>query len=324
MFFFLLDLNFIIFCPLEQFEPILLNFTKYPIKYLEYLVPGVAFSCYYCNNLVYYGFNTLIISGSFSHLWDYFSALNYSGDFYVNFLASTRIPARCASGVFVSEFFLILFPVLLLYFFAFACFSFFPLRFNLLQLIFFNVYKFMYGLFVENCSKKLYYFYILIFILFLNLCLFNSLGMLPYTFTVTSHIIFTLNYSFLFFVGLNILGVFLYGFYFLGLFLPSGSPLVIAPFLILIEFISYIARLFSLAIRLFANLMSGHTLLNILAGFSWSMLLNSGVFILGSFCVLSVIFLIVGLELAIAFLQGYVFCILLIIYFNDALSALDH
>jgi len=125
-------------------------------------------------------------------------------------------------------------------------------------------------------------------------------------------------------MSLNILGVFLYGFYFLGLFLPSGSPLVISPFLILIEFISYVARLFSLAIRLFANLMSGHTLLNILAGFSWAMLLNSGVFLLGSFCVLSVIFLIVGLELAIAFLQGYVFCILLIIYFNDALSALDH
>ena len=313
------NLNFIVFCPLEQFEPILLNFTTYPLRYLDCVLPNI-FAYYSTLGSSFLGYwDNMVLSRFFSDL----PVQTSLGNFY-SFLFYTKVPFRCAHGVLLSEFFLILVLSFLVYLFIYSCFSLFSLQFNNFQLIFFNAYTFMYGLFVENCSKKLYYFYILIFILFINLCFFNCLGMLPYTFTVTSHIIFTLNYSFLFFMSLNILGVFLYGFYFLGLFLPSGSPLVISPFLILIEFISYVARLFSLAIRLFANLMSGHTLLNILAGFSWAMLLNAGIFLLGSLCVLSVIFLIVGLELAIAFLQGYVFCILLIIYFNDALSALDH
>ena len=295
-----------LFCPLEQFEPVVFNL-------MTYLTNSEVFGSFKnAYELPKNSFNGSVLS--FFNSEFYFSAYNY---YY-------KTPVTCIFGTLWTEFFILLVLVFGFYGFIYLSTGLFLLRMNYPMILLISAFRFVYSLFVENCSSKLYYFYVLIFLLFFNICLFNYLGMLPYTFTMTSHIIFTLNYSFLFFFGLNILSVFLYGFYFLGLFLPSGSPLVISSFLILIELISYVARLFSLAIRLFANLMSGHTLLNILASFSWSMLSNAGLFLLGSIVVLFVIFLIVGLESAIAFLQGYVFTILLIIYFNDALSALAH
>jgi len=97
----------------------------------------------------------------------------------------------------------------------------------------------------------------------------NLIGMIPFTFTITSHIIVTFCLSFCLFVGINIRSVIDKQVSFFALFLPSGAPLLIAPFLVLIELISYIARVFSLAIRLFANMMAGHSLLKILIGFSF-------------------------------------------------------
>jgi ATP synthase subunit 6 len=92
--------------------------------------------------------------------------------------------------------------------------------------------------------------------------------MIPYSFTVTSHIVVTLAFSMLTFVGINIIGIRRHGFHFLSFFLPSGAPLVLAPLLVPIELVSYSFRLISLALRLFANMMSGHCLLKILAGFA--------------------------------------------------------
>jgi ATP synthase subunit 6 len=92
--------------------------------------------------------------------------------------------------------------------------------------------------------------------------------MIPYSFTVTSHLIFTLALSIICFFGINFIGLKKHGFEFFGLFLPSGAPLALAPLLVFIELLSYFARVFSLAIRLFANLMSGHTLLKILSEFA--------------------------------------------------------
>lgn len=140
--------------------------------------------------------------------------------------------------------------------------------------------------------------------------------MIPYSFTVTSHLIVTFSLAFALFLGLNILGIFLHRSHFLSLFFPPGAPMGLAPLLVLIEFVSYIFRVLSLSVRLFANLMSGHTLLKILASFSWLVVSFYGVFILP----LIIIFIVTGLELAIAFLQAYIFSVLLCIYLNDAFN----
>jgi ATP synthase subunit 6 len=96
----------------------------------------------------------------------------------------------------------------------------------------------------------------------------NLIGMIPFSFTATSHIIVTLSLALLVFIGINVIGVKTHGLHLLSLFLPAGAPLAMAPLLVFIEFVSYIFRVLSLSIRLFANLMSGHTLLKILATFS--------------------------------------------------------
>jgi len=109
-----------------------------------------------------------------------------------------------------------------------------------------------------------------VFTLFMLILFSNLLGMIPYSFTVTSHLIFTFALSCACFFGINYIGLKKHGLHFFGLFLPSGAPIALAPLLVFIELLSYFARVFSLAIRLFANLMSGHTLLKILSGFAWA------------------------------------------------------
>lgn len=146
------------------------------------------------------------------------------------------------------------------------------------------------------------------------------MGMIPFSFTVTSHIVVTLGLATMAFFGINVIGVKTHGFHMMSLFLPSGAPLALAPLLVMIELVSYSFRVVSLALRLFANMMSGHCLLKILAGFAWTMLSAGGVLSLMHFLPLVVIFAIVGLELSIAFLQAYVFTVLLCIYLNDAIS----
>ena len=120
----------------------------------------------------------------------------------------------------------------------------------------------------ENLSKKGEIYFPFIFTLHLFLLFCNVLGMIPYSFTVTSHIIFTFSLSLSIFLGINIIGVQKHGINFFSLFLPRGVPLIIVPLIITIEFLSYIVKVFTLSIRLFANMTSGHTLLKIIAGFS--------------------------------------------------------
>jgi len=189
-----------------------------------------------------------------------------------------------------------------------------PGRYLFIQLIYF-----VKSLIIENIGLKFIKLLYIIFFLFFFILIANLLGMTPYCFTVTSHIIITLTLSFSFFFAINLIGSLKHGLQIFGLFLPNGAPLIIAPFLIIIEFISYIARVFSLGIRLFANMMAGHTLLTILAGFGWSMLNFGGLFsILFIFPVL-IVFAVTGLEISIAFLQAYVFTVLVCIYFNDVI-----
>jgi ATP synthase subunit 6 len=158
-------------------------------------------------------------------------------------------------------------------------------------------------------------YYLFLFILFSNM-----FGLVPYTFTLTSSFIVTFFFASTHFVGINVVGVYKKKIQFLNIFLPSGVPIFIAPFLVIIELISYIAKVFSLSIRLFANMMSGHALLKILIGFSWTMLAAGGVFYGLAIIPWVLVTAIMFLELLIAFLQAYVFIVLVAIYINDVLS----
>lgn len=153
---------------------------------------------------------------------------------------------------------------------------------------------------------------------FLFILLSNFFGLIPYTFTLTSHLSITFFLALSFFIGINIFGILMHGLEYFNLFLPSSSPLLINPLLILVEIISYFARVFSLSIRLFANMMAGHALLKILASFSF-LFFNYGTPGLMSigFVVALLILIIIGLEFLIAFLQAYVFFMLMVVYLND-------
>lgn len=131
-----------------------------------------------------------------------------------------------------------------------------------------EVYLFTKTLVEKNIGQGGLQFFPLIFFLFSFLVITNLIGMIPYSFTITSHIFVTFSLSLTLFIGINIIAVKTHKLHFLGFFLPSGVHIALAPLLVPIELVSYIARVFSLAIRLFANMMSGHTLLKIIAGFA--------------------------------------------------------
>jgi ATP synthase subunit 6 len=205
--------------------------------------------------------------------------------------------------------------VLILFFFSYVCLMVVKWHFLVIN----NLFVFSRMLIVENVGIKYVKYITLIFFLFLFLFLSNILGMIPYSFTVTSQFIFTFALALIFFFGVTYIGFVKHRLHFFGLFLPDGAPLAIMPFIVTIEIISYIARVFSLSIRLFANMMAGHTLLNILAWFCWSMFLALGIWLNIGIFPLIIIFLVTGLEMAIAFLQAYVFTVLVCIYLNDVI-----
>jgi ATP synthase subunit 6 len=149
----------------------------------------------------------------------------------------------------------------------------------------------------------------------------NLIGMIPFTFTITSHIVVTFALSFILFIAINVQAIAHKELSFTGLFVPSGAPTLILPFLVVIEIISYIARVFSLAIRLFANMMAGHSLLKILIGFAFviAFKFNTSVWPLYFLGLVPffIVFIITFLEVAIALLQGYVFTVLMCLYIKD-------
>nr|YP_010199605.1 ATP synthase F0 subunit a [Gracilaria cearensis]UAD89463.1 ATP synthase F0 subunit a [Gracilaria cearensis] len=172
----------------------------------------------------------------------------------------------------------------------------------------------------DNLGSKGESYFPFIFALHLFLLFCNLIGMVPYSFTVTSHITFTFGLALSIFIGINIIGIQAHGFKFFALFLPRGVPLPIVPLLITIEFLSYIVKVFTLSIRLFANMTSGHTLLKIIAGFAWTMLSAGGLLAVFHLIPLGLLLALIGLELAIAGLQAYVFTLLTCIYLNDVLE----
>lgn len=176
-------------------------------------------------------------------------------------------------------------------------------------------YKFICSLLVQQTGERGYRYIRLVATLFFFILLSNFIGLIPYSFTATSHIFVTFLFSSSAILGLTVVGFIKQHLHFLMLFVPRGIPLFLLPLLVAIEFVSYVARGFSLGIRLFANLMSGHSLLHILLVFIARTILFN--FILG-FSGLSIILAIFLLEIGIAFLQAYVFSVLTAIYMRDA------
>lgn len=173
-------------------------------------------------------------------------------------------------------------------------------------------YQFIAGLVRDNIGGEGRRYFPFIFTLFMFILFSNSLGLIPYGFTVTSHIIVTFALAAVVFLGVTVIALIKHGLRFFSFFLPPGVPLYMAPLLVPIELISYLARPVTLSLRLFANMMAGHTMLAVFAGF---------VVLLGVAGVapLAVIVALYALEVIVAVLQAYVFTILTCVYLYDAL-----
>ena len=185
---------------------------------------------------------------------------------------------------------------------------------NKVQLISEILYSFVSKMISDTAGKKAKPYFPFIFSLFIFILFCNMVGMLPYSFTVTSHIIVTLAFALFIFIGVTILGFVIHGFKYLKIFVPSGVPIVLLPIIMIIEIISYLSRPVSLSVRLFANMMAGHTMLKVFGGFVISLGLVAG------WLPLTFSVALTGLEILVAFLQAYVFAILTCIYLNDALN----
>lgn len=174
-------------------------------------------------------------------------------------------------------------------------------------------YDFVAGMLRDNVGAEGRKYFPFVFSLFMFLLFGNLIGLIPFSFTFTSHIIVTFFMALVVFIGVTVIGIARHGFRFFSLFMPSGVPIILAPILIPIEILSYLSRPISLSIRLFANMMAGHTMLKVFAGF----IIPLG--IIGGWAPLSVNVALTGFEFLVAFLQAYVFTILTCLYLNDAI-----
>lgn len=177
-------------------------------------------------------------------------------------------------------------------------------------------YEFIANMLRDNVGTAGLRFFPFVFTLFMFILALNLLGMIPYSFTVTSHIIVTFALAFFIFIGVTILGFAVHGFGFFKFFVPHGVPAYLLPLVVPIEVVSYLTRPISLSVRLFANMMAGHTVLKVFAGF----VIALGAFgYLPGLLPLAFMVALTGLEVLVAALQAYVFAILTCIYLNDAL-----
>lgn len=159
-----------------------------------------------------------------------------------------------------------------------------------------------------------------IYALFTFILTINLVGNIPYTFTVSTSAVVSLGISVIIWLGVTVLSMDRHRIHFFSYFVPAGTPLILVPVLVLIELISYIARAVSLGVRLFANLVSGHCLILILGGFMYSGLTNGVILFIATLIPITLFLLIVGLEIAVSFIQAYVFTILVCIYIKDSID----
>ncbi len=184
-----------------------------------------------------------------------------------------------------------------------------PTRLQLISELMYNFIAQLLRDTIGNEGKKYFPF---VFTIFMFVLIGNMVGMIPYSFTFTSHIIVTFALAAVVFIGVTILGFLKHGLHYFALLAPPGLPFYMLPILIPIELISYLSRPISLSVRLFANMLAGHTLLKVFAGF----VVPLGV---AGILPFSFIVALTGLEILIAFLQAYVFAILTCLYINDAI-----
>lgn len=174
-------------------------------------------------------------------------------------------------------------------------------------------YEFVANMLRDNTGTAGMPYFPFIFTLFMFVLALNMLGMVPYSFTVTSHIIVTFALAAAIILGITVLGFIKHGIGFLRLFVPKGVPAILVPLIVVIEVISYLTRPVSLSVRLFANMMAGHTMLKVFGAFVVAL------GFLGGWAPLAFMVGFTALEVLVAFLQAYVFAILTCIYLNDAL-----
>jgi F-type H+-transporting ATPase subunit a len=174
-------------------------------------------------------------------------------------------------------------------------------------------YVFIAGLLKDTVGNEGRPYFPFIFTIFMFVLVGNLWGLMPYSFTFTSHIAVTFAMAFFIFVGVTIIAIAKHKMHFFSFFMPPGVPLYMAPLLVPIEIISYLSRPISLSVRLFANMLAGHTLLKVFAGFIISLGIAAG------WLPFAFVVALTGLEFVIAFLQAFVFAILTCLYLNDAL-----
>ena len=183
------------------------------------------------------------------------------------------------------------------------------------------LYRFITSLVREQLGHNGTKYISIVFTVFVYILTANLLGLIPFSFATTAQLVVAFGLSFSLFIGVTLIGIIAHKLHFLSFFLPSGAPIALAPLLVVIELISYIFRPISLGVRLFANLTAGHSLLAIIAGFSSTMIAtNTILWSLIATIPCIVILAILALELAVAFLQAYVFAVLLCIYLKDAIE----
>nr|YP_009649287.1 ATP synthase F0 subunit a [Rhizopogon salebrosus]QDA23202.1 ATP synthase F0 subunit a [Rhizopogon salebrosus] len=170
----------------------------------------------------------------------------------------------------------------------------------------------------EQIGREIYLPFI--YSLFFFILIANLLGNIPYSYTITTSVIVSIGLSFTILIGVTILGLSIHKIHFFSFFIPSGTPLALVPLLVLIELISYLARAFSLGIRLFANVVAGHTLLKILSTFLYQMFSGGIIIFIVTLVPFALFLAITGLELAVSFIQAYVFVLLVCSYIKDAIE----
>jgi len=175
-------------------------------------------------------------------------------------------------------------------------------------------YEFVAGMVKDNLGNEGRKFFPFVFSIFMVVLMGNLLGLIPYAFTYTSHIVVTGALALMVFFVATLVGLMRHGLHFFSLFLPKGLPWPLIPLIVTIEIISYLSRPISLSVRLFANMVAGHTMLKVFAGFSVSLGVVLGVL------PMIVNVALIGLEVMIAFIQAYVFAVLTCIYLKDAIE----
>ncbi|MFM7607762.1 MAG: F0F1 ATP synthase subunit A [Alphaproteobacteria bacterium] len=181
-----------------------------------------------------------------------------------------------------------------------------------------TAYEFVHELVTGQVGDEGKRFFPFVFALFMFVLFGNLLGMLPYAFTFTSHIAVTFALAMIVFVLITVVAISIHGMHFFSYFFPEGAPKVLAPLIIPIEVISYLSRPVALSVRLFANMVAGHVMLEVFATFVVLMGSAGAVGIFGAAAPLAVNVALVGFEFLVAFLQAYVFAILTSIYLHDA------